>query len=186
MKLFFKCSSNMRILCFWLHSSSCFTWFDNRKCIYMCRRILSPLCNWFCNQNHLQHCRSLRVLNQDQENVLPLVWRKLIGHWWKLQIRFFLFEFPLRQFRCVLIYRSYFLVPQTWNKELLALDSFIYYTVLFKIKATTTLYSTQKPIGISGCKSELQRIVNMDRIPNTEYIRYWKFNEYQIPNNSLF
>ena len=34
--------------------------------------------------------------------------------------------------------------------------------------------------------SELQRIVNMDRIPNTKYIRFWKFNEYRIPNNSFF
>ena len=34
--------------------------------------------------------------------------------------------------------------------------------------------------------SELDRIVNMDRIPNTELFGFWKFYKYWIPNYSFF
>ena len=52
---------------------------------------------------------------------------------------------------------------------------FLHTIIVIKSKFATPLYNP-----------ELQRIVNMDQIPNTEYIRFWKFNEYRIPNNSFF
>ena len=46
---------------------------------------------------------------------------------------------------------------------------FLHTIIVIKSKFATPLYNP-----------ELQRIVNMDQIPNTEYIRFWKFNEYRI------
>ena len=41
---------------------------------------------------------------------------------------------------------------------------------------------------ISPVKGRVQNRVatNSENGPNTEYIRFWKFNEYRIPNNSFF
>ena len=48
------------------------------------------------------------------------------------------------------------------------------------------ILSLKEPFCLGHPVSELDRIVNMDQIPNTELFGFWKFYEYQIPNYLVF
>ena len=50
----------------------------------------------------------------------------------------------------------------------------------------TETFAQVAPSIVWEYMAELDQLVNMDQIPNTELFGFWKFYEYQIPNYSVF
>ena len=82
-----------------------------------------------------------------------------------------------------MLQQALYLVLQTTATELLLPG------VVCWLPEDMTLYQLVQSVALSlQCTQGpvLEQIVKFDRIPNTKYIRFWKFNEYRIPNNSFF